>query len=595
MLTKLHVKRFKQFTDVSVDLGNPVVFVGPNNSGKTTALQALSLWATGVKRWSEKYGDRDAAPKERRGVAISRQDLLATPVPSTDLLWLNKRTRYGARSQKGRHTLPFKIEIAVEGVTDDKEWSYALEFDYANSESIYCRPIKGEPDKAPDPAKSLQVAYLPPMSGLAAIEDRLLPGSVNVRIGEGRTAEVLRNLCYQVVTESPNGEAWRIICSDMDKLFGVKLNVPRFIAERGTLTMSYTDQKGIELDLSSAGRGLQQVLLILAYLRMHEDAVLLLDEPDAHLEILRQRHIYNILANSARSSGSQILIASHSEVVLREAAGRDVVVAFVGKPHRIDNRGKELLKALTEIDFDQYYQAEIRGWVLYLEGSTDLAILQALAKVLGHPAEHTLAAPFVHYIANSVDAGRKHYYGLREAKPDLRAYLLVDRLQVGELNDDSSAGIWEKSWQRREIENYICQPETLESYARSTVADEAPGPLFIDGIEAERRVKIMREEITRLVPPIALEDRNDPWWYNVKASDEFLDRLFDRFYARLKLDNLMRKTNYHKLAQHVPSKLIASEIVSVLDAIHAVHEMASPALPSDDEGAYKVADDEIDS
>jgi hypothetical protein len=34
------------------------------------------------------------------------------------------------------------------------------------------------------------------MSGLAANETRLDPGAISVRLGEGRTAEVLRNLCY---------------------------------------------------------------------------------------------------------------------------------------------------------------------------------------------------------------------------------------------------------------------------------------------------------------------------------------------------------------------------------------------------------------
>ena len=34
------------------------------------------------------------------------------------------------------------------------------------------------------------------MSGLAAQEIKIETGTVNVKIGEGRTAEVLRNLCY---------------------------------------------------------------------------------------------------------------------------------------------------------------------------------------------------------------------------------------------------------------------------------------------------------------------------------------------------------------------------------------------------------------
>ena len=43
MLTKLRARNFKCFEDVEIALGNPVVLVGPNNSGKATVLQALAL------------------------------------------------------------------------------------------------------------------------------------------------------------------------------------------------------------------------------------------------------------------------------------------------------------------------------------------------------------------------------------------------------------------------------------------------------------------------------------------------------------------------------------------------------------------------
>ena len=65
-----------------------------------------------------------------------------------------------------------------------------------------------------------------------------------------------------------------------------------------------------------------------------------------------------------------------------ERPDKDLVVAFVGKPHRIGDGQSQVRKALAEIGFDQYYQAEQTGWVLYLEGSTDLAILQAFASAL---------------------------------------------------------------------------------------------------------------------------------------------------------------------------------------------------------------------
>ena len=86
--------------------------------------------------------------------------------------------------------------------------------------------------------------------------------------------------------------------------------------------------------------------------------MILLDEPDAHLEILRQRQIYNLITEVAATQGGQIIAASHSEVVLNEAADKHMVIAFVGKPHRIDDRGSQLLKSLEDIGWDQYYQAE---------------------------------------------------------------------------------------------------------------------------------------------------------------------------------------------------------------------------------------------
>src|SRR3990172_12286584 len=98
------------------------------------------------------------------------------------------------------------------------------------------------------------------------------------------------------------------------------------------MVMSFRTTENVRLDLSSGGRGQQQTLLLLAHLSANPGSTLLLDEPDAHLEILRQRQIYQVLTETAAEAGSQIIAASHSEVILNEAADRDLVVAFVGKP-----------------------------------------------------------------------------------------------------------------------------------------------------------------------------------------------------------------------------------------------------------------------
>ena len=89
-----------------------------------------------------------------------------------------------------------------------------------------------------------------------------------------------------------------------------------------------------------------------------------------------------------------------------------MLIAFVGKPHRIDRRGSQVAKALKDIGFEHYLQAEENGWVLYLEGSTDLAILLALAQCLDHAAKDLLRSPYVHYIAtNQPRKAQEHFYG----------------------------------------------------------------------------------------------------------------------------------------------------------------------------------------
>lgn len=577
MLTNLTIRNFKRFEKVDIPLGTSVVFIGPNNSGKTAALQALALWDGGLRRWQERHQGKEA-PEQRPGVTINRRDLIAIPVPRANLLWRDLRTRQRTQVDGKPGTQNVRIDIIVEGITTGEPWTCGLEFDYANEESFYCRPLRADSvglvgKRLPVPELALQtrVAYLPPMSGLAAVEPKWEQGRVNVLIGEGQTAQVLRNLCHNLAQSQP--EDWRKVQLHIDQLFGAKLDRPDYIAERGEITMSYSESEGVSLALSASGRGLQQTLLLLAYLYTNPSAVLLLDEPDAHLEILRQRQIYRLLSEIAAEVDSQIIAASHSEVILNEAAAKDVVVAFVGKPHRIDDRSArtQVAKALKQIGFEEYYQAAQTGWVLYLEGSTDLSFLQAYAEKLGHPAAKFLTRPFVHYVGNQPLTARNHFHGLREAKKDLVGIGIYDRdVSIPEV----SPHLREILWTRREIENYLPIPGVLQRYAQSSVDEDAssPGTLF-SAAEEDKRLTIMNEVINDLVPPVALRNLADSYWRDVKASD-LLDRVFEEYFNHLKLVNLMRKTAYHRLAALAKPEELDKEVRDVLDKIVVVGQKA---------------------
>lgn len=569
MITHFKITNFKRLGSVELELGSAAVFIGPNNSGKTTALQALALWDVGWRRWAEK---RDkSAPAERKGVTINRRDLYAIPVPNAKLLWSGLRTH--AQDKAADKTGKVYITLEAQGVDDDKPWSCALEFYFANEESFYCRLKHGDNGQIPEGARKHSVVFLPPMSGLAAREHRKEPGEINVLIGEGQTAQVLRNLCWQLFSREDRS-AWATLVDQMDALFHIRLQDPVYVRERAELTLTYKDQQRerVELDLSSSGRGCQQVLMLLSFMLANPGSVLLLDEPDAHLEILRQRDVYNLLTDIASRSGSQIVMASHSEVVLQEAAERDVVVAFVGKPHRIDTRARsQVKKALESIRIADYYLAEQKGWMLYLEGSTDLAILRRLASRLNHPAKAFLegSVPVNYLGSNQPQEARHHFQGLREAKPDLVGIAVFDRLER-ELHTGSS--LTERMWQRREIENYLVSPESLTGFVNLGLSEHD----LVDQAERHNRTEIMLACIAEMVAALKVARRPDPWGRDIKVTDEFLDPLFENFYQRLGTPQQTYKRDYHALADAMPVEQIDPEVILMLDTIAEVAQNAKP-------------------
>jgi len=564
MITKIIIRNFKMFEEVEVDLGDTVVFVGPNDSGKTTALQALSLWNIGLQRWLEKHGQKGYKPKKRTGVAINRYELLNMPVPSTRLLWRDLHTQ--AQTKK------IRIDIIVEGVSEGESWRCGLEFDYPNSETIYCRPLRTSEEDKPErmviPFESSPVvtAFLPPMSGLAPNELRLDEGAINVRLGEGRTAEVLRNLCYQIFQERDN---WNRLSSAISSLFPVSINEPLYNPNRGEVTLTYREKSGIEFDISSAGRGFQQTLLLLSYLYRKPSSVLLLDEPDAHLEILRQREIYGLLSDVARSIGSQLIIATHSEVLLNEAADKDLVIAFVGKPHPMKKTDK-VKKALRDIRWDDYYQAEQTGWVLYLEGSSDLAMLKAFAEKLDHPLKDYLKLAFTHYVSNLPQKAVKHFHGLREAKSDLVGVALFDHLDSDLPERFNQRYLHGLMWEKREFENYFCNEKVLLAYA----AKGRPDDLFEEAAQ-NRRIDAMNDSIKEITQALYTLGKGNPWVDDIKVSDEVINPLFEKYFSKLSLPK-MEKGSFYKLIEYLDKDDVSQEVIDKLDAILEVAKRATP-------------------
>jgi len=63
---------------------------------------------------------------------------------------------------------------------------------------------------------------------------------------------------------------------------------------------------------------------------------------------------------------------------------------------------------------------------------------------------------------------------------------------------------------------------------------------------------------------------------SVEVELELGDRPFKRFCQKLELPNLMTKADYHRLAGHLSTHAIDTEITETLDAVVAVAQRAQP-------------------
>jgi len=81
MITKITIKNFKKIEFAEFELGRTVVFVGANNSGKTSALQAISLWELALRQSSSS-----------NIITLNRYDIYAAPVPSVRQLWFSGKS-----------------------------------------------------------------------------------------------------------------------------------------------------------------------------------------------------------------------------------------------------------------------------------------------------------------------------------------------------------------------------------------------------------------------------------------------------------------------------------------------------------------------
>jgi ABC-type taurine transport system ATPase subunit len=537
-IRRVRIEGFKRFDDVEFVLPGHIVVAGPNNSGKTTLLQAIAAWSLALTRWKE-LNDFQRHGGGYTRAPIARQAFSAVPLRSFDLLWRNRA---------------YAGELTVTVTTDG--WTLPMKFEADSTEQIYVRPTPVDP--AVVRGVVLPTVFVPPMTGLGIDEPVYTRPKLDQLLGQGRPGDMLRNLLVEVHQSA----AWDRLQDSIGRLFGYRLDPPdptgaHIVAEYRTT------EAGPRLDIASAGSGFQQVLMLLAMLNTRPGAVLLLDEPDAHLHMILQDAIYGELRSTAARTGSQLIVATHSEVIIDSVDARELCV-LLDQPRMLadDAEREALITSLRVLSNDDIMRALQAPGVLYLEGHTDLEILRAFARVLNHPAEALLTRNlFWKPTVGETQPGRPgikardHYDALRLVR-DIPALELVDGDSHPGIGSSAitGSGFQRSRWRRYEIESYLVHPEALARFVSSAVGEAA----------SAQHVADLRRYLTANLPPAVIErplDNHD--YLNItKARTTILPPAL----SEAGLPGLPY-TRYHEIAALMLPEEIHPDVREALDAI----------------------------
>lgn len=592
----IKVKNFKVFgeTEIIFDFNDSIsVIIGANNSGKTSAIQAFSLWTWAVKQWYEKKKNTKSSLEQRKGVSINRLDIPQVYLKETRYFWNNGKIRNNSNNN-------IEITIKVGLYWKNAIYEVGMQFKYFNSETLYCQPVDSMFESQNEEfmilmkfAAELKINLLYPVVTLQPEEEYLQITSIQRNIGVGRSASVLRNICYNLSENNPEG--WEYLVKLMKTLFSIQLKQP-IVTATGLVELKYNYETNVlpksflDLDISLGGYGQQQMLLVLAYLIMNPNSFLLIDEPDAHLEILRQTQLFTVLKKISLKYNCQVALITHAETVLNEAEENVIFLAASQAQSLTTKDYKQIKNALKTFGIEHYYKAKTNPHILYIESSTDKAMLQAFAEKFNHEAKKNFEGTLNFYYTQNENPEddlitelerksgkytdyRQHFYAIQSVLPHFKGIAIFDgdNKDYKDIENESFAVLY---WKNYELENYFVSPNILFKYAEkiwknNDMFENKQMQSFLEIIDKELILPVLNNNLKafeeyKKLPPNMQEAQFGVFAAKQKIST-LLENVFKVFAQKNQEPILLKKSDFYQLIEFLDE--MPAEIKEKLDKI----------------------------
>lgn len=332
---KFYIENFKLFKNTSIYFDESLnILTGANNSGKTSILEAISLWETCFYKllnqtdrdiyenkklkisagdyklgYVKKSGDASTtyvAGKEIISVRTSVPgDIHHFGLPSINTILLEATLKEGQK----QITIAFEV-IATTGGIYQISFRDAKNFDYVEFNKFF----KNFP-------KPINIIYASPVASVQSAEEFETMPKIKQKINARESVMVIRNRLYNLFNDRRG--LWNNFLDDLSYILNNKSEIIDIILEGNlnkdvqTCIKIKTTNRGFSTDISLVGSGTLQIIEILlaTYEEKADINIILLDEPDSHIHRDIQKRLLKLLIDSSKNN--QIFITTHNESLIR--------------------------------------------------------------------------------------------------------------------------------------------------------------------------------------------------------------------------------------------------------------------------------------
>jgi hypothetical protein len=303
-LISIEVKRFKGIKGAAFDVGSINVFIGANNSGKSSLAQLLHFGISILQvidlagRWGKESS-----------VSLSLNPTQLLYSPCVDLYALGCGGRLLEASESA-------IELKL---TLSNGEQIVVEIRRGRNGNIHVKVENVSVAKTLSSLKSPFTIYSPGLAGIARHETYISDGVLLRTIARGDANLVLRNILIRL---SGKPEEWSDFTGDLKQLFEqIEISV-EFAPETDEHIMVFADLGTAKVPIELAGTGVLQAVQILGYVHFFHPSVIILDEPDSHLHPNNQRLLCKLLQGIAEERATQVFLTTHSRHVVDALSGQ---------------------------------------------------------------------------------------------------------------------------------------------------------------------------------------------------------------------------------------------------------------------------------